>query len=78
MTPLPALLTTGQAADRLGVSIGTVRRWAKTGRLTHIVTPSGRIRFRVVDLDAALREVQGEPVVPTSAGAGSTAPLEVA
>lgn len=68
MTPAPSLLTTGQAADRLGVSIGTVRRWAKTGRLTHIVTPSGRLRFRATDLDASLREVQGEP-----AGAGSAA-----
>jgi excisionase family DNA binding protein len=62
MTPDGSLLTTGAAAARLGVSIGTVRRWAKSGRLTHIVTPSGRLRFRAADLDAAMREVQAESV----------------
>jgi len=58
MTPLPALLTTGEAAKRLGVSIGTVRRWAKSGQLTHAVMPSGRLRFADEDLDAAVERVE--------------------
>lgn len=62
MTTPPVLLTTGQAAARLGVSIGTARRWAKTGKLTHLVTPSGHLRFRAGDIDAALREVRAEDV----------------
>lgn len=42
----------------MGVSIGTVRRWAKTGRLRHAVMPSGRLRFRADDLDAAIQHVE--------------------
>jgi len=58
MTPLPALLTTGEAAKHIGVSVGTVRRWANTGQLRHVVMPSGRLRFRREDLDAAVRHVE--------------------
>lgn len=36
----------GQAAELLGVSIDTVRRWADTGRLAVTKTPGGR---RVID-----------------------------
>lgn len=42
----------------MGVSIGTLRRWAKTGVLTHVVLPSGRRRFHVEDLDASLERVE--------------------
>lgn len=58
MTPLRDLLSTGDAASHLGVSAGTVRRWAKTGQLRHIVMPSGRLRFRREDLDTALTHVE--------------------
>ena len=50
------LLTTGAAAQHLGVSVKTVQRWAKAGRLAHVVAPSGRFRFRQTDLDAAMRD----------------------
>lgn len=42
----------------MGVSIGTVRRWAKAGHLRHVVMPSGRIKFRREDLDEAVRRVE--------------------
>ena len=57
MTPLPALLTTGEAATHLGVSVGTIRRWAKLGRIPHVIMPSGRLRFRAEDLSSAVRQV---------------------
>jgi len=55
---VPPPLTTGEAARHLGVSISTVRRWAKSGQLTHAVMPSGRLRFAGVDLDAAVERVE--------------------
>lgn len=58
MTPLPRLLTTGEAAHRLGVHIGTVRRWAKSGQLPHSVMPSGRLRFHPDEIDAAVERVE--------------------
>lgn len=58
MTPLPVLLTTGEAANHLGVSAGTVRRWAKAGQLPHVVMPSGRMKFRRDDLDSAIHRVE--------------------
>ena len=44
-----------QAADLLGVSASTVRRWAADGRIGCQRTPSGQRRFTLVDLERALR-----------------------
>lgn len=54
MTPLQGPLTTGEAAKHLKVSIGTMRRWAKQGRVPHTVLPSGRLRFDRDALDSVL------------------------
>lgn len=40
-----AFLTTGEAARILRVSSKTVARWAKEGRLPHLVTLGGHRRF---------------------------------
>lgn len=48
------LLTTGEAAARLGVSTNTLRRWADDRRIRHVRMPSGRLRFRPSDVDEAL------------------------
>jgi excisionase family DNA binding protein len=45
-----------QAADRLGVSATTVRRWAADGRLACQRTPSGQRRFLAEDLEQVLSE----------------------
>lgn len=60
MTP-SALLTTSGAAQHLGVSEETIRRWADDKRIRHIRLPSGQLRFRVADLDEVLT-----PVEPTT------------
>ena len=49
----PALgFTVSQAAERLGVSIATVRRWSNAGFLQGTRTPGGQRRFTQDQLDA--------------------------
>lgn len=59
MTTDEQLLTTAQAADRLGVTVRTVSRWADSGRLPEAMKLAGlrgpRL-FRVTDVDR-LRDV---------------------
>ena len=45
-------LTLTEAAARIGVHRRTLRAWKRAGRLPFIVTPGGRYRVRVADLDA--------------------------
>ena len=44
-------LTTSQVAGRIGVSLGTVRRWADHGHLRSYRTPGGQRRFSVEDVE---------------------------
>ena len=55
-TTQSAWLRVQQAADLLGVSATTVRRWADSGRLNSRRTPSGQRRFLSDDLLAAVAE----------------------
>lgn len=48
-------LTIDEAAERLGVTVQTVRRWAHAGVLPYTRTELGAFRFAVSDLDAAAR-----------------------
>lgn len=50
---LDQLLLTGEVASRYGVSQGTVRMWADTGRVPCVFTASGYRRFRPSDLAEA-------------------------
>ena len=43
-------ISIGQAAERLGVSISTLRRWEQEGRLIAERTPAGRSRYDVTKL----------------------------
>lgn len=54
---VPKLLTSGEAAKLVGVSPDTLRRWAKSGRVRHVVTPSRRILFDPADIEAIYRTV---------------------
>lgn len=49
-------LTARQAAEEWGVSVHTVRRWARDGKVTSLVLPSGRRRYRRSDVEAVLAE----------------------
>lgn len=51
------LISTGEAAELVGVSPDTLRRWAKAGRVRHVVTPSRRILFDPADIEAMYRTV---------------------
>lgn len=53
----PPLLTIGEAARYLGVSVDTLRRWDRDDRLKSVrLTKTGHRRYRVSDLDALLGE----------------------
>jgi excisionase family DNA binding protein len=51
-------LTASQAAQHLGVSISTVRRWSDSGALPSFRTPGGQRRFNTEQLDAFIAELQ--------------------
>ena len=57
-TPTQRWLRVQQAADLLGVSATTMRRWADDGRLPSRRTPSGQRRFRLNDLKAVVAPVE--------------------
>ncbi|MEA2507547.1 MAG: Helix-turn-helix domain [Actinomycetota bacterium] len=50
-------VTTGEAARILGKSPKTVARWARNGRLPHIVTLGGHRRFPVAALNEIARRL---------------------
>ena len=51
-------LTVSQAAEELGVSIATVRRWSNAGHLRGSRTPGGQRRFTQEQLDAFVASLQ--------------------
>ncbi len=51
----PAWVRVQAAADHLGVSPSTLRRWVADGRIACQRTPSGQRRFLLEDLDRSLR-----------------------
>ncbi|MGO8685535.1 MAG: diguanylate cyclase [Thermoleophilia bacterium] len=51
----PRWLRVQEAAELLGVSAATVRRWSAAGKIAGQRTPGGQRRFRVSDLEQALR-----------------------
>ena len=50
-----------QAADLLGVSASTVRRWADSGKLVGRRSPSGQRRFALDDLERIVSGADGHP-----------------
>ncbi len=59
--PLPEALTPAQAAAALGVSVDTLRRWEKAGRITARRTVGGQRRFPTTEIDR-LRTTEIEAV----------------
>lgn len=51
-------LSTSQVARRLGVSVGTVRRWSDDGYLSAYRTPGGQRRFSAEQVDAFVASLE--------------------
>ena len=51
-------MSTSQAASALGVSLGTIRRWADMGYLESYRTPGGQRRFSVEQIEQFLETLQ--------------------
>jgi len=51
-------LSTSQAARELGVSLGTVRRWADMGYLRAYRTPGGQRRFNAEQIEDFVRSLE--------------------
>jgi excisionase family DNA binding protein len=49
-------LSIGEAAEALGVSVETLRRWSDSGQIRAERTPGGHRRFRVSDVQQALEQ----------------------
>jgi excisionase family DNA binding protein len=54
----PLGLSTSQAAQALGVSLGTIRRWSDMGYLESYRTPGGQRRFSAEQIDQFLVKLQ--------------------
>lgn len=62
-------LRISQAAEYLGVSPGTLRNWEQRGKIrAHRVPQNGYRLFRLADLEAVLREVNGPDRHPHRTG----------
>jgi excisionase family DNA binding protein len=58
MNGSPLGLSTSQAAQALGVSLGTVRRWSDMGYLQSYRTPGGQRRFSQEQIDTFLGSLE--------------------
>ena len=54
----PLGLSTSQAAQALGVSLGTIRRWSDMGYLQSYRTPGGQRRFSQDQIDKFLGSLE--------------------
>jgi excisionase family DNA binding protein len=52
------LLTSAEVASMFGVDRRTVVLWAKRGRLPALRTPGGQHRFRFVEIERLLQQVE--------------------
>ncbi len=57
-TARPLGLSTSQAAQALGVSLGTIRRWSDMGYLESYRTPGGQRRFSREQIEQFLESLQ--------------------
>lgn len=49
------------AVKTLGVSRDTVTMWVRKGFIPHVLTPGGHVRFRLQDLQALAKVLNGDP-----------------
>ena len=60
----PLGLSTSQAAQALGVSLGTIRRWSDMGYLQSYRTPGGQRRFSQDQIDQFLTSLEHQNIDP--------------
>ena len=58
-------LTVSEAAEHLGVSIGTVRRWSNAGHIQSTRTPGGQRRFTSDQLDQFIESLAPRQTSPS-------------
>jgi excisionase family DNA binding protein len=58
ITGSPLGLSTSQAAQALGVSLGTIRRWSDMGYLQSYRTPGGQRRFSREQIDQFVESLE--------------------
>lgn len=56
MAEKPELIDLRQASEMLGVTVQTLRRWCKQGRLTYIKLGPKCVRVRRADVEAFLND----------------------
>jgi len=66
--PLDSLLTTGDVAKVLGVSLRTVQLWSASGTLTCVVTPGGHRRIRLSEVRRLQHEMAYAPPATLAVG----------
>jgi diguanylate cyclase (GGDEF)-like protein/excisionase family DNA binding protein len=67
-------LRLSEAADLLGVSLNTLRRWSDSGRLACYRSPGGHRRYRRTDVDTLLRRQSSERAPDAGARFPAAAP----
>jgi photoactive yellow protein len=58
-----SLVTTREAAERLGVGTTTIKRWSDEGLLACVKTPGGHRRYRLADVLAMHQTTEGTPPI---------------
>jgi excisionase family DNA binding protein len=62
----PLGLSTSQAAQALGVSLGTIRRWSDMGYLQSYRTPGGQRRFSQEQIDQFVGSLEQQTTQPAA------------
>ena len=66
ISSIPLGLSTSQAAQALGVSLGTIRRWSDMGFLHSYRTPGGQRRFSQAQIDQFVGSLEQQPADPAA------------
>jgi diguanylate cyclase (GGDEF)-like protein/excisionase family DNA binding protein len=76
-TPMAGTITLGEAAEALGVSASTLRRWEEGGRIHAVRTPGGHRRFTVAEVTRLNAERGTAPARTVRPIAPPAQPLDV-
>lgn len=58
--PMEELMTPGEVADALRVSLSTIRDWVREDRLEAVLLPSGHRRYRRSQIEKILSTTEGK------------------